>query len=105
MNLADFLHALFQEGQIQVSAAPLDLAAGEEDVVRVLGQAHRTVSLGLAGPPLALERTLALAAGRLVYHAAWFLLSHAEPESVLVERLVLPLAPTRPEHHLSADLV
>jgi hypothetical protein len=104
MNLADFLQALFQEGSILVGNAPLPSSATDPDALRVLEKAYRTVSLGIAGPPLVLDRALALAAGQLVYHAAWFLLSHAEPENMVAERLVLPLSPTTPEHHLSADV-
>jgi hypothetical protein len=105
VNLAVFLQSLFQEGRILVDNAPVVSAANDRAAVSMLERAFRTVSLNLAGPPLPMDRALALAAGRLVYDSAWLLFNHDEPESTLAERLVLPYTPTAPEHHLSADIV
>jgi hypothetical protein len=104
MELAEFLRPLFQEGRMLVGNAPLGILSGDDEAAAVLERAYRTVALDLSGPALAMDLELALAAARLVYQAAWYLLRHEEPDAVLAQRLVLKSTPTRPEHHLSADV-
>src|SRR5262245_46379871 len=103
MNLDEFLQALFQDGRILIGTAPIDTPDG--DAAAVLARAQRTAALELAGPPLALDAATALAAARLVYHAAWYLLSHEDPATELEKQLVMPAPPATPEQHLSADVV
>ena len=100
-ELASFLQRTLYEGRILLRQAPTrgdDAAAGP-----LLEKAYRAHALSVAGPAVPFEPAVALAAGRVLQAAAWYLLNQgAELDEAALR---MPYAPTRPEHHLSADLV
>src|SRR5262245_26299733 len=108
MTLGEFLQSLFEDGRILIGAAPG--ATPDGDAAAVLAKAHRTAALDVAGSPLPFDEPAALAAARLTYHAAWYLLSRDEPESGLEKNLVMPMPPAMPARqqaarHFAADVV
>jgi hypothetical protein len=102
-ELADFVQELIHTGRIRLRTPP-SLAA-ETDAVPVLEQAYQTYRLSVAGPPLAFDADIALAAGNLLYHAAWYLLNPGLSIEGSEQSLRMPLERSTPEQHLSADLV
>jgi hypothetical protein len=58
----------------------------------------------VAGPPLAFDADVALAAAEFVRQACWFLVHRGEPDEEVARRLTLP-PPASDAQHLSADLV
>jgi hypothetical protein len=99
---ASFLHEVLFEGRIHLPALP---AEDDPEAVPVLREAHQTGVLALAGPPLAFDEATALAAGRLLMHAAWYFLHPDLPIEAHEQTLRMPAAPTRAEQHFAADLV
>jgi hypothetical protein len=104
-QLSDFLRALFGEGRaaLQARAEPLD--PRDKDALAVLQRAYDAYQLEIAGPLIAFEPKIALAAAVLVHNACWFLVSRDETEAQLKEVLVFPDSPRSPSAHLSADLL
>ena len=85
---------------------PPRASAGEDkETLEMLERAFASYRLEMAGPLIPFDGKTALAAAKLIHHACWFLVSHAEPESDLDKTLVMPGPPQAPAQHLSADLV
>jgi hypothetical protein len=103
--LADFLDLLLQEGRAVFRDRPEPATPPDIEAANLLRRAFANYRLRVAGPPIDVNATTALAAGALVYHACWFLVSRTEPESELERLLTLPGPPRSPAEHLSADLV
>jgi hypothetical protein len=101
-TLATFLHDVLFEGRISLHA-PAD--EDDADARTVLRQAHRAAALALAGPALTFDEETALAAGRVLMHAAWYFLNPHLPIASPDTTLRMPSAPTTPEQHLAADLL
>src|SRR5690349_594985 len=78
-------------------------AHDDGDALGVLADAYPQHALAVAGPPIAFDGTTALAAGRVLYHAGWYLLNANEP--VDAARLTMPVEPRTASQHLSADLL
>jgi hypothetical protein len=104
---AEFLDLLLREGRAVLKGplAPSSLPSQAPDVVDILRRAYAGHCLSVAGPPLEFDVATALAAAALVYHACWFLVSHAEPAIELERLLALRGPPGSPATHLSADLL
>jgi hypothetical protein len=104
MSLVPLLQRLFDDGTAVLRERPR-LAAGERRAaLALLERAHAAFRLDVAGPPLAFDGGIALAAAELLGHACWFLVNHAEPPAELEKCLALPGPPTSPAQHLSADV-
>ena len=73
-------------------------------VLRCWRMRLRAISLAVAGPRIAFDPQVACAAAEFLRQAAWALVNHDEHVTDLVKRLKMPLAPSSPSHHLSADL-
>jgi hypothetical protein len=78
-------------------------AAAAPDAATLLAEAYRVHALSVAGPVIPFDAVTAVAAGRLLYRAAWCFLNPNEP--VDVAGLVMPSDPRTPAQHLSADVV
>jgi hypothetical protein len=101
-EFAIFLNEALFEGRVSLHAPPPP--AGDADAGKVLRQAHEAQMLALAGPPLIFDERTALAAALLFAHAGWYFLNPGLAIEAPEKTLGMPLAPTKPEHHLSADL-
>ena len=102
---AEFLDLLLREGRAVLRGPLATLPKEGAEVVDILRRAFADHCLSVAGPTLAFDVNMALAAAELVHHACWFQVSRAEPVAEL-ERLLAPPGPPRsPAAHLSADLV
>ncbi len=99
-SLTTFLRGVFDDGRLLLRE-PLP-AQADPDALAVLAEAHRRHALGVAGPAIAFDGPTALAAGRVLYQAGWYLLSANEP--VDAARLRMP-DPRTPAQHLAADLL
>jgi hypothetical protein len=97
-----FLAQLFDEGKIVFRAAPRDRPSAS--AVAVLTAAFEAYSLAIAGPRIAFDAELALAAAELLRQASWALVNRDERMTDLVKRLKMPVSPLTPSQHLSADL-
>jgi hypothetical protein len=97
-----FLAQLFDEGKIIFRAAPRDRPSAS--AVAVLTAAFEVYSLAIAGPRIAFDAELALAAAELLRQASWALVNRDERMTDLVKRLKMPVSPLTPSQHLSADL-
>jgi hypothetical protein len=102
-TLASFLHDVLFEGRIHLHAAPADV--DDPVALAVLRRAYDAHSLSVAGPMLPLDEKTALAAGRLLEWAAWYYLNPNLPVDTPEKKLCTPTLPSKPEQHLSADLV
>src|SRR5262245_36898333 len=100
-SLATFLGDVLQSGRIALRE-PLP-AGTDPDALAVLNEAYRLHALGVAGPPIAFDGPTALAAGRVLYQSAWYLLNANEP--IDASRLRITAGPRGAAQHLSADLV
>jgi hypothetical protein len=105
-TLAEFLERLFGEGRVAFSSPPMPASTGAErsEAVGVLRRTFAEDLMELAGPPLAIDETVALAAAEWTRRACWFLVSRGEPPEVVDEALKLPPTPRSAAAHLSADL-
>jgi hypothetical protein len=97
-----FLAQLFDEGKIIFRAVPRDRPSAS--AVAVLTAAFEASSLAIAGPRIAFDAELALAAAELLRQASWALVNRDERMADLVKRLKMPVSPLTPSQHLSADL-
>lgn len=101
-DLAVFVQELLDEGRLRLRAAPA--ADRADDAVPILQEAYTLHALTVAGPPLPFDAETALTAARLLHRAAWLLLHPGESIGEAAA-LRMPAAPSRPEQHLSADLL
>jgi hypothetical protein len=104
-SFAEFLNDLLLEGEISLRGAPSPSQSDREEARIVLEKAYATYRLHVAGPLLEFAQATALAAGELIWWAAWYLASHEQPPSELQSKLKMPGAPRDPGQHLSADLL
>lgn len=102
-GLASFLTDLFSEGRILVRDRLGDEAA--PDALNVLRRAYQAHALAVAGPAVPLDGAAAVAAARLLHDAARCFLDPLQSLADAGLTLEMPLRPTTPAHHLSADLV
>ena len=98
----EFLAQLFDEGKIVFRAAPRDRPSAS--AVAVLAAAFEACRLAVAGPRIAFDLEIALAATELVRQASWALVNRDERMTDLVKRLKMPVSPLTASQHLSADL-
>ena len=103
--LARFFHGLLREGAVHLHEAPDARFPKNAELDEVLRRAYADYCLDIAGPPLAIDETTALAAAHVVHQACWALVSQALSVDDLEERLQMPGPPRNPAQHLSADLL
>jgi MoxR-vWA-beta-propeller ternary system protein len=103
MWLSELLQPLLFEGRLAFTDSLRALNVDEDDSLAILRSAFRAHQLGIADPPLAFERHVALATARLVIHVAWHALNNEQIGPKAEESLRLP-TPKTPSEHLSADL-
>ncbi len=99
--LTTFLRGVMEAGRLMLRE-PLP-ANADPDAPALLAEAYRQHALSVAGPPIAFDGPTALAAGRVLYQAGWYLLNANEP--VDAARLAIPQGPRTAARHLSADLL
>ena len=99
--LARFLHGVLYAGRILLHE-PLP-PRPDVEAPPLLDEAYRLHALSVAGPAIPFDAPTALAAGRVLYQAAWYLLNPNEP--VASAALQMPTDPQTPAQHLSGDLV
>jgi hypothetical protein len=98
--LTTFLRGALYEGRLLLRE-PLP-AQADPEATALLGETYRLHALGVAGPAVPFDARAALAAGTLLYRAAWYLLNLNEP--IDAAALAMPADPRTPAEHLSADL-
>jgi hypothetical protein len=99
--LTTFLHGVLEAGRV-ILREPLPPQA-DPDAPAALAEAYRLHALTVAGPPVPLDALVAMAAARVLYQAAWYLLHPNEP--VDGAQLQMPADPRTASNHLSADLL
>ncbi len=99
--LTTFLRGVLESGRL-VLREPLP-AQADPDALAVLAEAYQRHALSVAGPTIAFDGATALAAGRVLDQAGWYLLNANEP--VDMSGLRMPANPRTPAHYLSADLL
>jgi len=104
-NLSSFIVRLLNEGSIRYTERPSAAHKSDPEAVTVLQKAYLSHRLEVAGPLIPFDAETALDAAQLVRQAAWFLVSHDEPEPELERHIVLPGPPSTAAQHLSADLM
>jgi hypothetical protein len=95
-----FLNVLLSEGRIALAAPVVFDRASEAEAGGLLERAFAEHRLGVAGPLLAFDRAVALAAAKLIAESAWLLVNG---QTVAAEA-TMP-EPKTPSQHLSADLL
>lgn len=101
-TLADFLHDVLFDGRIHLRTQPAD--GDDPEAPEVLRHAYDLYSLSIAGPRLPLDEKVALSAARLLQWSAWYFLNPEVPIAAPDKILCMPMVPTTPEEHVSADL-
>jgi hypothetical protein len=103
--LAPFLQKLLYEGEAVLTERPTPAAGPDLAATECLREAFADYRQQVAGPLIDYDGGAALAAGRLVQWACWYLVNRAAPEAELEGHLAMPRAPASAAQHLSADLV
>lgn len=99
---ASFVRRLLWEGRLLVEAAP----SWEPDAadVSLLEQAFAIQAMNLAGPPLAADVGVLVAAARVVHRTAWYAL-HLGATLPGQSPLTMPCLPRTADQHFSADVL
>src|SRR5262249_8622591 len=95
---------LFEHGSVSLRDKPEVTPEERTEAGALLARTFALARLDVAGPLIAFDAALGLAAAELVQHACWFLVSHLEPDSEVESRLRLPHPPHSASEHLSVDL-
>lgn len=103
-GLDEFLEELLRKGRIAFRRRPAE-DAWSARAAGVLERAYADFALDVAGPPIAFDAAVAREACEVVVQASWALVCHEDRLETLERRLTMRHPPTRPSHHLSADLV
>jgi hypothetical protein len=98
--LSSFLLGAIGRRRLVIGEPPSD--RGEHEAEALLADAYRTHALTVAGLPIPFDPAAAVAAGKALYRAAWYLLNANLP--VEEAGLRMPADPHNPSQHLSADL-
>jgi hypothetical protein len=100
----DFLTQLLNEGRVvfRSTKAPHDPPRPED--IALLERAYRIHRLSVAGPDTPFDPAVGYSAAELIRQSSWALVSRGEGISRLKQRLTMPIEPSTPAHHLSADL-
>src|SRR5882724_11760539 len=101
--LAEFLQSLFADGAVTFAARPV-VAPPERGAREWLERVHAAERLSVAGPPVAFDGDVALAAAEFVRWACWFVVNRDEPAAEVERLLAIPPEPRTAAQHLSADL-
>lgn len=103
-SFTEFLQNLLNDGEVVFRAKPVPSVKDHAGAEQILRRAHAGYRLDLAGPLLEFRAETAMRAAELVRQACWFLVSHDEPDEVVMRMLTMPPAEV-PADHLTADLV
>ncbi len=101
----DFLTQLLDHGRIVFCSATAPRDRPSPRAISILANAFELRCLSVAGPDISFDLEVACAAAELVRQAAWSLVCHDDRVADLEKRLTMPLNPSTPSHHLSADLL
>src|SRR5262249_30611522 len=104
-SLAEFLPRLFDHGEVHFHQRPNPSDGDRESARAVLERAFASYCLDVAGPPVAFDAEIALAAAGVVQMGCWFLVNRNEPDEQVKQALQMPEPPGSAGSHLSADLV
>jgi hypothetical protein len=102
---SDFLAQLLGEGKIIFRSAKPPQGRPSDRDAAALAEAFVTVTLSVAGPPIAFDAPTACEAAELVRQSSWALVSREERVDDLKRRLRMTITPRTPAQHLSADLM
>jgi MoxR-vWA-beta-propeller ternary system domain bpX4 len=100
----EFLTQLLDQGKIVFRSSFTPRDRPSPAAVAALAGAFETVSLAVAGPPIAFHPEVACAAAEFLRQSSWALVSRHERMTELEERLKMPCTPLTPSEHLSADV-
>jgi hypothetical protein len=100
-----FLKRLFEDGTVSLRERPGVDPAERLKAHDLLARAFADHALDVAGPPLAFDAPIALAAAERLWWVCWFLVQHSEPPAEVETRLVPLPRPVTAAQHLSGDLV
>ncbi|MGF1580415.1 MAG: hypothetical protein ACFCD0_13725 [Gemmataceae bacterium] len=103
--LTSFLHNLFWNGKVVLSAAPREDSTVESEARIELQRAFETHTLGLTGPAVKFDVELALAASRVVWWSCWLLHDRSLTVKEMADKLRMPLAPQTAGDHILGDLL
>src|SRR5690242_4712026 len=101
---AEFARTLLREGCAVLKSPPERTGPADPETLAILERAYNVYRLSVAGPPVAFDGKMALAAAALVYWSCWLLVDHSQPPAELEQLLQMPQPPRSPVQHLSADL-
>jgi len=99
--LSTFLRGVVYAGRLSLRE-PLP-EQPDPDAVALLKNAYDIHVLGVAGEPIPFDAATSVAAGRVLFRAAWYFVHPNEP--IEAAGLAMPSEPRTPAQHLSADLV
>jgi MoxR-vWA-beta-propeller ternary system domain bpX4 len=99
--LTTFLRGVVEAGRLMLRE-PLP-EQPEPNAAALLKDAYDIHALGVAGEPILFDAATSVAAGRVLFRAAWYFV-HPN-ETIEAAGLAMPSEPRTPAHHLSADLV
>lgn len=104
-SFSGFLGPLLAEGKVIFGPADeVDVRPGDADVAE-LGRVFAGYALSVGGPPIGFDARSAREAATLVRRACWALVDGEQSERELRRRLAMPISPSTPAEHLSADLM
>lgn len=103
-SLERFCSRLLNEGRVVFEERPATLAQGSDGAAAFLSRAFDAECLSIAGPSIAYDPDVAIAAAELVRHACWAVVCHDEPAESLGARLSMREPPKTAAAHVSADL-
>ncbi len=101
----EFLTQLLDHGRIVFCSAKAPRDRPSPRAVAILANAFELRSLSVAGPDISFDLDVACAAAELVRQAAWAVVCRDARVADLARRLTMPMNPSTPSHHLSADLL
>jgi hypothetical protein len=100
----EFLTQLLNDGKVVFHSTRAPHDRPRQHDVALLEKAYQTLRLGVAGPDIPFDPAVAYSAAELLRQASWALVNHDDRIADLKKRLTMPIDPTSPAHHLSADL-
>jgi hypothetical protein len=103
-SFAELAENLVDRGRIVLLQPPRLAVEEQPAVLQVLEKAFNDYRLEIAGSLIPFHGSTALAAAQIVFMSVWLLHNHDSSEADIEKVLTMPEPPTRPEHHLSADL-
>jgi hypothetical protein len=101
----EFLTELLKDGRVVFRSAKAPHDRPRQEDIALLEKSYNVFRLSVAGPEIPFDQAVGYSAAELVRQASWGLVNHDDRVSDLKKRLMMPIAPRAPAHHLSADLM